>query len=172
MLYTPVNSQHQIFYINPFLRVLDFSLGILIFNLYVKMKKENFNIREDILEPLSILLLFSFFVLYPKVPEVFRFSIYYWLPMSFIILVFSFQKGKISKFLSHPLFVSLGEVSFGFYMIHQLVIRFSLQFFTFTNPLVFVLFTFGISLLLSYVSFNFYETPVSKYLKQRFIKVI
>jgi len=168
MFYTPNEIQPQIFYINPILRVLDFSIGILLFNLYCFIKYKKFKFSSNFFEPLSVLSLILFFVLYPEIPQVLRWSIYYWFPMSFIILVFSFQKGILSRFLSHSIFVFLGEISFGFYMIHQLVIKFSFQFFTFTNPYIHIIILFSFSLLLSYISYKFFETPMNRYLKEKF----
>jgi peptidoglycan/LPS O-acetylase OafA/YrhL len=47
----------------------------------------------------------------------------YGLPLALLILIFSLQRGIISKFLSLKPIVYLGEISFSIYMVHQIVIR-------------------------------------------------
>lgn len=39
-----------------------------------------------------------------------------------IILVFAFQRGLLSRLLSHRVLVHLGEISFALYMVHQPII--------------------------------------------------
>jgi len=48
---------------------------------------------------------------------------YYWTPMSSLILIFSYQSGYISKLLSGKILIILGEISFSFYLIHQIIIK-------------------------------------------------
>lgn len=76
------------------------------------------------LEILSISVLIVFLFFHSLVPKVARYSYYYWLPMGFIIFIFAFQKGVISKFLSKKIFFYLGEISYGFYMFHGLVLAY------------------------------------------------
>ena len=46
------------------------------------------------------------------------------LVFGFAILCFAYRGGLLSRLLSLPLFVLLGEISFSTYMIHQLIIRY------------------------------------------------
>jgi peptidoglycan/LPS O-acetylase OafA/YrhL len=91
---------HHIFYIHPFARLVDFMIGIFLFNFYHKFSKKERRINYTYLEISAILLLLFFFWLHQSIPPVARYSFYYWLPMTFLIFAFSFQKGKISKILS------------------------------------------------------------------------
>ncbi|WP_309088669.1 acyltransferase [Domibacillus sp.] len=77
-----------------------------------------------------------------------------------LIFTFSFQAGIISNVLSHKFLIYLGEISFSFYMIHQLVIRY-LDFFQLENMLK-ILLCFFISLFLAAVMYQFYEEPLRK----------
>ena len=43
---------------------------------------------------------------------------------SLLIFIFAYQGGFFSKLLSNKYLVHLGEISFSFYMLHQLVIRY------------------------------------------------
>lgn len=116
-----------IFYINPFFRCIDFIGGILLYRATKSCKiKEIMKNKQiaTILEGSSLLLLFICIMLgiYQRVNLLWRFDIFYLFPMMFIVLVFSYNAGRLSKLLSHRFFVSLGNASFAFYLIHQIVL--------------------------------------------------
>jgi peptidoglycan/LPS O-acetylase OafA/YrhL len=169
MLVIPADYYKALFYVNPFFRVFDFIIGIMLFEIYLEIKKQSRAINYDLLEISSIILLVVFFIFHTSVPLVMRYSIYYWIPMSLIILVFSFQKGVISSFLSNKTLIFLGEISFGFYMFHQLVLKYFIDFnqhhFHIKNEYVIILIMFALSLIISYISFIWFEKPLNKYLK-------
>lgn len=73
----------------------------------------------------------AFFVFHSYVPQVYRYSVYYWIPVSLLIGVFSMSSGPFARLLSHPRLVQLGEVSFAFYLLHQIVIRYFYEFLKF-----------------------------------------
>lgn len=168
-LIIPENAYHQIFYINPFTRVVDFVIGIFIFNIYQTFLKKDLNINYNYFEISSILLLLVFFLFHQSIAKVARYSFYYWIPMGYLIFSFSFQKGKISKFLSRKTLIHLGEISFGFYLFHQLVLRyFSIingKILHIENEILIIIMTFTISLTVSHYSFILFETPMNKYIK-------
>lgn len=163
----------QLFYINPFMRIFDFILGILVFNLYENIKNKRYisSVNFTYLEIFSLAILLLFLLFSPHIPQGYRFSCYYWLPISLLILTFSFQKGVISSLLSHKKLIFLGEISFGFYMIHLLVIRYLYLIF---DPYlknnyiagIMIIIALSLTLLFSVLSFKFYETPANKYLKK------
>jgi len=163
----PQHWQHFIFYIFPPIRFVDFMLGIALFNLfsYVRRKKPEMNFSK--IEWFSILLFILFFWFHEKIPLTFRYSIYYWLPISLIIFSFAFQQGKISRFLSHRFFFLAGEISYGFYMFHQLVIRYFLNYLGqyVHSDLVIIVVIFIITLLISYLSFQYYERPLNRFVR-------
>jgi len=169
MLFIPAEYYKNLFYVNPFFRVFDFIIGIMLFEIYLKIKKQQRTINYNLLEVCTILLLLFFFVFHVWVPLVMRYSIYYWIPMSLIILIFSFQKGLVSKFLSNKLLILLGEISFGFYMFHQLVLKyfidFNRQYVHITNEYYIIIILFLLSLIISYISFIWFEKPLNKYFK-------
>ena len=170
ILYHNHPNSHWLFYINPFFRIFDFIIGILLFKVYLKLKEFNFKINFTFVEITAILLLVCFVSFKDQVHQSFRWSIYYWIPMTWIILVFSLAKGLISKILSHKSLLLLGEISFSFYMIHQLVIKvlWALNFklhFTKSSILI-TLLSFLISVVLSYIAYNFFEKPINKRFKK------
>jgi peptidoglycan/LPS O-acetylase OafA/YrhL len=169
MLVIPDNYYKHLFYVNPFFRVFDFIIGLILFEIYLKIKKQQRTINYDLLEVTSILLLLLFFIFHAWVPLVMRYSIYYWIPMSLLILIFSFQNGFISRFLSNKSLIFLGEISFGFYMFHQLVLKYFIDFnqhhLHIKNEYYIIGIILALSLIVSYISFIWFEKPLNKYLK-------
>ncbi|CAN5123737.1 acyltransferase [soil metagenome] len=170
------NNHHALFYINPFIRLFDFSLGVALFNIYKITDPapwKSFS-RASSLEITALSVLLLFFGLHQFIPEVYRFSIYYWLPMSMVIFSFSFQGGIISKWLSGKTIVLLGEISFGFYLLHHLVIRYVLalntKFFQINSELMILFSIFIITLIASYLSYFFFESPFRKYFRRFNVK--
>lgn len=125
MLFLPLKYHHAFFYISPFFRIFDFIFGIFLFRLVNVNFKNQFN--YNLLEFVSLLLFFTFFLLANLFPEYllpFGYSIYFWIPLGILILVFNYEKGFVSNFiLKRPFFLFLGTLSYPFYMSHQLFIR-------------------------------------------------
>jgi peptidoglycan/LPS O-acetylase OafA/YrhL len=165
------------FYVNPFFRITDFILGILIFYMYDSKKVEGIIKNRNtftLIEIGSIMLFLIFFIFHKYIPFGYRLFGYYWIPMSLLILIFSYQSGYISKLLSGKILIILGEISFSFYLIHQIIIKLiyainkKIQF-TENNFLLIALVLF-ISIFLSYLMYNFVEVPSNRYIKSKLIK--
>jgi len=159
---------HSLFYINPFFRVADFLVGILLYEVYEKGWFK-VNKRATCLELGSVIIFSCFLYLHFNISQVFRYSSYYWLPMSILIYVFAFQKGVISRILSNRIFVLLGEISFGFYLFHYLVMEYISVYFPWIkaslNDYVLILFVFIFTLVVSYLSFFYIEKPCNRFIK-------
>jgi peptidoglycan/LPS O-acetylase OafA/YrhL len=164
----PANLDSKWFlYIFPFFRIFDFIIGIIIFSVFLKFRNISINsFKITFIESSSLLLLFIFYWHRTSFCIESRWSLYYWIPMVFIILTFALQKGFISRVLSHKWLVYLGEISFSFYMIHQLVIKamwaINLKTNLFTSGTTIILVTFILSLLLSILSFEYFEKPINE----------
>lgn len=171
----PSKYFHALFYVHPFVRLADFIVGILVFNIFKNKKSTHINANFEILEFSAILLLGGFFMGHYWVPEVYRYSVYYWIPMAYLIYVFSFQKGTISKILSNRLLLLLGEISFSFYMFHYLVIDYfeilNQRYLGISNTYLMLFLIFSITLLLSYLSFLFFERPINQLIRTTFSRV-
>ena len=122
MMHTLTVDPHWFFHINPFVRIAEFVIGIMLFSVYKKSSIKNATVWE--ISVIGVVILFYLFRNY--IPSVYRISAYYWIPMSALILVLAYQKGVVSKFLSRRPLVFLGEISFSFYMVHSLVIGYGL----------------------------------------------
>lgn len=103
------------------------------------------------------------------VPKVFRYSYYYWIPISLVILIFSLQKGIISRILTNKYLVIGGDISYSFYMIHLWIIFAFVQFAhvydwhvsTYISITVIFVITIGTSLL----SYYYVEKPANRFVK-------
>lgn len=120
----PESQMHALIYINPLFRLSDFILGIFVYSLYRSKRLDPRNSIAGSWYEVGVVAVFmSFIFFHEHVPIAYRYSFFYWLPMLFIILVFSYSKGFLSKFISHKAFILLGEISFAFYLIHYQVIQ-------------------------------------------------
>ena len=157
-------------YVNPGFRILDFLAGILINQLFAKNYIKNISTKQaTILEIGSIVILIIMF--YLGVKQYFsvfvRYDLYYLLPVSALVYIFAINKGIISKILGNKFLVYLGECSFTFYMIHQIVLaHVKRNFYNEITSMVDVFIWGGlaliITLILSVGLFYLYEIPASK----------
>jgi peptidoglycan/LPS O-acetylase OafA/YrhL len=156
------------FYVNPIVRTADFLFGICLFNIYDRFKDSDLKINFTFIEVSSVIIFVGFFSAHMIVPQTFRYSIYYWPPVCLLILSFAFQKGMVSKLLSCNWMIILGELSFAFYLTHQLVLRYMETLWPYgqLTEINRVVIAFSISLFMSYVSLRFFELPVNRYIKE------
>lgn len=119
--YSPIYN--WIFYINPGFRVIDFIVGMLVFRLFnsgrFRMAPSQGTFAE--IGSLALLAVFGYVGL-SGVSMLWRFDLFYLLPMALVVWVFAQGYGAISRLISNRLFVTLGEASFSLYMIHQIII--------------------------------------------------
>lgn len=112
-------------YICPFVRVLDFSLGIVLYDCYKILSDKDFirnKATATICEVVALLLLV---VCYIQVDIIYA-TYLSWIPVIYLILVFavfSEQNGFVSRIISNKMFIKFGEISLYVYMIHFFVIR-------------------------------------------------
>lgn len=170
----PGQLHHIFLYVSPFVRIIDFIIGIALFEVFWWLKNKPTAWNFSYLEWGSVLLFILFFSLHEFVPEGLRYSIFYWPAMCMILLVFAFQKGAISRFLSCRIMVFLGEISFSFYLIHWLAIRYigivNKRFFSYEEGILFALAIFVFSLVASAISYQWIEQPAGKWIKKVLIR--
>lgn len=158
-------------YVNPLARFPDFLVGMLLFQVYgwCRSKKISFTTASALeVGALSIFLLF-YVVSEDLVPKVYRYSCYYWIPVSLVLLIFSLQKGFISHILSNKYLVIGGQISYSFYLLHSWMIFAYVQFVRSYDwqlslyiaiPLILTA-TIGLSLLSYY-----FEKPANRWVKR------
>ncbi|MGV1000750.1 acyltransferase family protein [Empedobacter falsenii] len=165
---TNMKLEKAIFYINPIVRSFDFILGIITCQIYKKTKDTPINFsRGTLIEIAAITVLAIFFYFHNDVARAFRYGIYYWIPMIGIVLIFALQKGFFSRILQHKTLVYLGEISFAFYMIHMIVIKYGNQYLPKINDFQKIGIYFVIALILSALTFEYFEKPVAKWIKSK-----
>ena len=129
-------------YVNPFTRLPDFFVGVLLYQFYRSLCNKK--------------------------------PCYYWLPVSLIILIFALQQGGISRLLSNRFLIIGGEISYSFYLIHLFIIdaymRMSAHYhwqiqWTISVPVILC-----ITIILSLLSFYYFEKPANKWVKRIFTK--
>lgn len=177
----PEAWQHAFFYINPCFRLLDFTLGIVLFKCLYELRSLEYTCKNKWLATfgeVSALALLSLFISRADlIADVYKMALYYWLPIAFILFVFVFfnnQGGDLARLFSSRCLVRLGEVSFSFYMIHQLVIRICTYLFKILSIdwpwwVDFIL-VLSITIGGSFISFYYIEKPLSKWLKSKFLR--
>ena len=168
---TEVN--HWIYYINPLFRIADFFLGIVLHDVYIKYKDHKFlKDKATLLEFTAIVAFLGFYFFKDNVHQDYRWSLYYWIPMAFLIFIFAMQNGLISKLLSKRVCIWLGEISFAFYMIHQLVINvlwiLNNKFRFFENGYLLILTALLLSIIGSGILYRYFEMPLNKYLRKKY----
>lgn len=167
MVYVPNNYRiwHYAFYISPCFRILDFVFGMYLYKVARAATFKASYILASVLEVFVLLFLgvcFWYANVKVEVLQPFVFSIYLWVPLSLVIITFYFERGFISKkILSTKLMCSLGGLSFSFYMIHQLVLRYAElandTYFNYTPGVAYYTTSFFTTLALAYLSHTYFE---------------
>ena len=170
MYFTPEENIKGYWYVNPVARFPDFIVGMLLFQVYDRLKTGNMTFRRgSLLEILSIVLFAGFYIYADQIPKVYRYSCYYWLPVALLLLSFSLQKGIVSRILSNRFFVIGGEISYSFYLIHLFVLLPYAEWQKGSNGsigwYISVPVLFCIVILLSLLSYRCFEKPMNKMVK-------
>lgn len=116
-------------YVFPPARVFEYYIGMIYGNL-IKDKKIKFKgdkIIFTVLEILSIVFIYLIIKRTNKIPNinnVINWRINQWIiPLTLLFIIFTYQKGYISKLFSFKLFDYLGKISMYMFMIHQPLIH-------------------------------------------------
>lgn len=172
MTLTPEENIRAYWYVNPLTCLPDFLVGMLLFNLY-DQKARNWSRQKATWIEIGAVALFivSYYAASAGLlPKVYRYSVYYWLPVSCIIYVFAVNRGAISRFLSNKYLVIGGDISYAMYLLHLFLIDFYKKSGLSYPPLVVIpvllLLTIGFSLL----SFYYFEKPVNRYIRDHYSK--
>lgn len=170
MYFTPEEDIKGYWYVNPITRFPDFVVGMLLFQLYEKVKDKHINPPQGSLMEIGAVALFLAFYLYASdIPKVYRYSCYYWLPVAAIIMSFSLQRGVVSRLLSNRLLVTGGEISYSFYLIHLFVLLSYAEWQKEAGAhivwYVSVPALFCVIVLLSLLSYRYFEKPMNRTIK-------
>lgn len=170
MYLTPTEEIKGYWYVNPITRFPDFILGVLLFRLYEHLKSRNITARQgNFMEFVSVAVFMAFYLYASDIPKVYRYSCYYWLPVAMVIISFALQKGIFSRLLNNRLMVTGGEISYSFYLIHLFILLSYAEWqktaalrieWYYSVPVL-----FAVVILLSLLSYCYFEKPMNKKIK-------
>lgn len=126
LVLTPADLRVGAVYINPLMRLPDFLLGMGLCALFLHHESRLRSVSRTgatLAEACAWLLLALFIALYPAMPEAVQLACWWWMPCALLILVSASGSGLIGRLLCRRPLVRAGELSFSFYMVHQIVIR-------------------------------------------------
>ncbi|MCA0315922.1 MAG: acyltransferase [Candidatus Melainabacteria bacterium] len=167
-------SAHGLLYINPLARLIEFALGITLGLTYTRIKPLPLPTLLEFLSLASFLFtchlstkLESFSAWHPYFLLWASHAGFSALSAAFVIIVFSQERGILSKALRFKPLVLLGEVSFAMYMLHYILLCYKFE----TVPLIynqagFWRFT-AILVLASYFTFTYIEKPTRSLFKAK-----
>lgn len=131
-------SSQGIIYVHPLARIFDFSLGMTL-AVFWRERWANLNLGKWKATFLEVLALTAMCLMNVYSPSL-RYAVEHWvgpaggywmqncgpslITFAFLVGVFAISKGYVSKFLSLPLMVHLGELSFGIYLLHGIFLTF------------------------------------------------
>lgn len=171
-------TEHGLIYISPLSRIFEFIFGMTIATLY----RNNMNNRTTVFvatiyEISAILIVvismfYTNFIINLTNNTIMSPGLGQWITHSgsmfaFGLLIYVIAKGngKISKILSYPFFVILGEISFSLYLLHQILLTYYRinkdNFAYFSEHTIFIIFLL-ILISISYLAWGFIEMPIRK----------
>ena len=173
-VFLPKELYHAILYISPYMRLFDFIFGIYLALVYLSLKEQptkwmNKSFTGQILTVLLILALVVESCLLPE--NATWFAPVYWLFVGALILTVSLTgRSGGGVLLENKYLFRLGEMSFLFFMIHKIVLRYTTLVFKiihFDNSIVYVLFTLLLTVVLSSIVERYFLKPITQWLTKR-----
>lgn len=165
----PQDFENAIIYICPATRLLDFILGIILWDCYRHLRPVHYNGYISAICGLCVLGLFvATLLVYFSMPSPYSLSLLWWPSVCAIIL---YAATMAPKFLNSRPLVKFGDISFSFYLIHVLVIyatymalnKFGIQ----ISPFPRLILALGIATLSAMILHRWYVIPVERYIRSR-----
>jgi len=147
-------------YVFPPSRLADFVVGMMLAIAYLRFAKQlRSRLQPTSIEILAIAAVVLAVYVSPFVPLSLRFAAWVMPAWGLVIFTFAQSRGAVSRALSHPAAVRLGEVSFAFYLCHIAVIT-VVGTFVAAESLAFVPIALAGTLLASFALFHGVEQPL------------
>jgi peptidoglycan/LPS O-acetylase OafA/YrhL len=147
-------------YVFPPSRLVDFVVGMLLGIAFLRSDaRKSRPLHATSIETLAIAGVCFAVVVSPFVPLSMRFSLWVMPAWCAVIFAFAGRRGAVSRILSHPVLVRLGEISFAFYLCHLAVVKLIDQLIGWQHPLSMAI-AFGGTLALSFVLYHWVEQPM------------
>lgn len=154
-----------LWYINPFYRLLDFILGVLVGHIYAKTSFVNITFFRRYLGLFLVITLYATQFFLPM-DTFWYIAILTGLISSWLIFSLASNQCVLSSFLSNPFILLLGEASYALYLIHWFLITYICPH-IFHNIVLLTVLKLTLPVFVSVIIFKCYELPVSLYLKRR-----
>lgn len=168
-------------YVNPLVRLLEFFVGVLACNVYMKFRVTTseqpmwlFSIAEVVIVGLALLSMWlsprstTFLGWQGDLANVVNYYLVKsgsFLVFAPLIIIFAFGKGMLSRVLSWSLMILLGEISFALYLVHTTVLKWyesNASYFSDWNQLSKVIGYWLLSLFLAFLLHKSIENPCRK----------
>lgn len=171
-------SHLALVYINPLVRIFDFAVGVVSAHIFLRTahRWELTTRQATLLESFSIILCVAILFVSPEIADALgRFPFVgdggkFWLNssgfsligFSFLIFMFAMQRGLISKLLSAPHWVLLGDISYATYLCHMAILMFYSNVLPGHKSFLDWVICLAIIMLLSHLLYTFVERPCRK----------
>lgn len=144
-------------YLNPGVRLLDYSLGIILGLFFLKGEKVSLMIEKyschkfiyTVIEVLLIVSLFAFMICKPLI-ELNNYAVIRYPIIAGVIVLFSISKGFVSSLLKNRVLHWLGGISMSIYMVHGFILHFSVGLKGYFPIVPYVILTYVIILIVAY----------------------
>lgn len=168
----PKEYTHNVFYVNPLLRMIDFSMGIICGLVFQRLRNDMsvnaFVSRyKGILQIFAIVILILLFVISTFNSDVSFHSIIY-IPLAFLFLILvGINGGGIFSIVALQ---RLGSISYAFFLSHQLLIRYTSKVCNALNVnmnLAVVALCLCLTIIISYILTSFFDKYMNLWLKNK-----
>lgn len=169
----PEEKYHAIFYISPYMRLMDFVLGIYLALGYIKLKERPVNNWNNVACQIAIVSLIVLLVIESCLlsETATLFAPVYWIPVALLIVIASLSEQNGGQILQNKWLQRLGDLSFVIFMVHQIVLRYTNVIFNkilhFENDIVYVVFTLTMTIVVSIVVDKYILKPITQWLTKR-----
>jgi peptidoglycan/LPS O-acetylase OafA/YrhL len=150
----------------PPVRMVDFLVGLLLGIAFLRRGRETW--FGTPLEVSALASVVAMIAALPFLPESMRFSGAMMPLWGLMIFAYAVQRGAISRLLSRPWFIRLGEASFAFYMVHYVVLLAENRFFGWSNVAVSLAIGLSASIAASFILLRCVEVPMRRWITSRY----
>lgn len=171
-----IDAQEYLFYRFGPGRVCEFAIGLLIGRLFLLWRNRPVKKWEipfvSILTAIGVVVVINIMFLEKSQFQVYRYGTIYAPAFACLVFWLARYSTPVSRVMAQPALVLLGEASYSFYLLHDLVIRAMTNQYvsTFSGIAQYLLFGLIIivTTLLSIIAFHWYETPTRLWLRKWF----
>lgn len=157
----------EFLYVLPPARFVDFFIGMLLGCAFVRSNPgARWSVDGTTMEAAVLCALALGVALTAYAPQSLQFNAAMMPFSAAVIVVFAYQRGAISRLLSHAVFVRLGEASYAFYLLHRAIVQ-TVQVGLHMSGIAGFWLALAVSVALSLAVFEYVETPLRRIIRDR-----